>query len=164
MNLTYRNGVANISRAQDDAMLAKLNTPTVAMRSNPLDGHDVALYVDGRRISVTYIDITTIAEGAVSILVETALEACLNPDVDATMVMVWGGFAPLETVTYRVAPNEPSGGVFQITSVQLPTQPGGPAHFLGTALTDLHDWSEEGRRIAAAGDECAILTTHVEKL
>jgi hypothetical protein len=158
----HANGVKNLARAANDALLAKVNAPApVLPRSNPLDGHDVAIHVDGKRISLTYIDITLVGEREISILAETALDAALDPAVDATMAMAWGGFKPHQSVQYRVGPDEPSGGVFQISSVKLPTVPDGPAFFVGTALTALFDWSDEGRQIAVAGDECQILTTHV---
>jgi len=154
------NGLRNLARAHDDALLAKLAAPAPKPAVNPLEGHDVALYVDGKRISLTYLGIEAIERGAVSVTFETALEACLNPAVEAVLSLAWGGFVPDETVNYQIA-DEPIGGVFQIVSVRLPTEPGGPAYFIGNALTDLHDWSDDGRRVAAAGDRCEILTTHV---
>ena len=160
--IMVRNGVRNLARAHDDAALAKLDAPKPKLARNPLDGHDVALYVDGKRISLSHLDIIEIGDGLVSIMAETPLAAALNPAVDATISLAWGGFHPLQTVDYRVAPDEPSGGVFQILSVRLPAEAGGAAYFVGTALTDLYDWSDDGRKIAQAGDDCEILTTHVQ--
>jgi len=163
LSITERNGVRNLARAHDDALLAKVTAPPPKLSRNPLDGHDVALYVDGKRISLTFLDVTDIEGGLVSILAETTIEAALDPQVEGTLSLAWGGFRPEDTVDYRVAPTEPSGGVFQIESVHLPETPDGPAYFVGTALTDLHDWSDDGRKIAAAGDRCEVLTTHVQR-
>jgi hypothetical protein len=156
-------GMRNLVRADNDAKLGKLATPEPQLTVNPLEGHDVALYVDGKRVSISYLAVESIERSGISIVMETALAACLDPNVEAVQALAWGGFTPLQTVNYQAGERVPSGGVFQIESVRLPVETGGAAYFIGKALTDLYDWSDDGRRIAAAGDACEILTTHVRK-
>jgi hypothetical protein len=72
----------------------------------------------------------------------------------------WAGFKPLDTVAYRVGPNDPIGGDFRILSVRVPAD--SAPLFVGVALTDLFDWGDDGRKVAQAGESCEIPVAHVE--
>jgi hypothetical protein len=132
--------------------------------TNPLEGHDVALYIDGKRISVTYQSISTAEgeEGTVEFYFETPLEAALNPDADAELIQAWGGFKPHDIVEYSVSDKYPSGGTLQIMEMLAP-KPNQPSVFVCTALSDV--WNHAtGEQVTRAGQKVAIQSTYVRAL
>lgn len=129
--------------------------PERVMHVNPLEGHDVALYVDGKRISVTYANIATIpGDIAVSVYFETTIEAATNPTVNAFESQAWNGFRPMDHVGVRIGAM-PQSGVMLIEHIIMPDTEAGEARFKGRALTPIYNLMT-GVQIAAAEDECTI--------
>lgn len=138
---------------------------SIDQKQNPLEGHDVALYVDGKRISVLSQSVlypVVDENGDLSVLFQTTLESALNPDVNAQLSAAWDGFKPDQTVNVQ-APGQPMGGVFQIKSVRPPTLAGQDATFVGIALTPIYDWVQDGALLAKGGDECEISAAWIQK-
>ena len=128
---------------------------------NPLEGHDVAVYVDGKRISTTYMNIET-DSGDLVIYAETTLEAALDPTVDALISKAWCGFKPLDMIGYSAATNLPAAGSLQIIEMLPPSKEGEDAIFICTAMSDV--WNlKTSEKIASAGDQVEIYSRYARR-
>lgn len=126
---------------------------------NPLEGRDVALFIDGRRVSVLSRVLVVEDNGDLRVSFCTTPRA-VEEQGDAQLLKAWGEFKSGDSVIVKQK-GLPRGGVFLIQSVRPPSREGEPAFYIGEALTDIRDWSRDGKLLAEAGDRCEIDTGHV---
>jgi hypothetical protein len=150
-----------LGEANDQAAKAQRNAvtapePALAV-ADPLDGRDVALYVDGKRVSVLEQRVFQ-EDGRLYVEFATVLDAALEGG-DAHLVQAWGGFKPGQHVIIKPA-GQPRWGVMHILTVVPPKAAGDPAFFDGEAMTPIYDM-QTGQKIADAGERCRVLTSYV---
>jgi hypothetical protein len=153
--MTIEEGIRNVSGTHH----AAAPKPPV-QKHNPLEGHDVAVYVDGRRISVSFIQVEQDPDSKqCTIYAETTAEAALNPDIDAVVSRAWGGFKPLDMVGYGQSDELPASGNLQIMEMIPPTKEGEDAIFVCTAMSDV--WNlKTSTKIASVGETVEIASRY----
>lgn len=143
-----------------EAQEALVRAPEPTVRHNPLEGHDVALYVDGKRVSALAWNVESDGD-RVTVTFETLAKAALEPGADVSLLQAWGTFQAGETVLIK-QPGKPQGGVLHIRGVIPPKKAGEIAFFIGKAMTRIVDWNT-GDVLAEPGEDCEVPTGYCVK-
>lgn len=158
----FRNTSRDLRQEEREQMIRDENRRK-ALERNPLEGNDVALYVNGARVSVLEAQCEGVDGGRqVVVTFRTTVEAALTPDSNASVTLAWNGLKPNDFVHIKVD-GKPMGGVAQLQTVIVPQNEGEIAKYVVKALTDLHDWTNGGRLIGKAGDICEVPAGLVRK-
>ena len=176
MSSEFLGGVKNLTRTIDPLTIAREAQlrSGAAMKQrvgNPLEGHDLGLFVDGARVSLiaTHVEVEGEECGEstrVRVSFSTTVGALRHPDINASMSAAWGGYATGDIVQVR-APGKPMGGTAQILELQPSKHEGERSFFRVRALTAIHDWTLQGdacgSKIAEAQDELLVDTQFVAR-